>query len=523
MEKARATAYENGAGSPRHGILSNGRWPWALGLFLLLGVFASLLVATAVFNFPVFAGGLGITLALLLPPTIFITALGLGYGTARVGELWSKVKWWHWLWLLAFCSALVWRVRANEAAEASPLDAWALLRVVPELVIAFALVVRLAMRRPAWLQSLFRGLVGALAIYSLACAASAMWSVYPTWTLYKSWEYLVDVSILAAVLATIDSTEDYHTLFNWTWLVYGLELLWVWVGIAFWPGEALAPPEGRTGGFALNGVFPITSANGVGGSGAVLAAIAFARLLSLTGRRSGRPWYVFLFLFGAASVVMSQTRSAVGGLLLGMVLIFFLSKRVKWGVLTALGSTVLLLLTGAGADIIEFLERGQTYQQLTGLTGRVGWWEFAWQELLKHPFTGLGAYAAGRFAVFQKLGLDTTTLHSDWIEVMSGTSFWGILPLLAALVGAWWLLIRFARSSAFSLFERQLAMEGVAVLAVITIRSFVNTELCWHAPLLFLVVVGYAEFLRRKLKYGAPPKQVRATERTDAPAPAIAS
>jgi len=38
------------------------------------------------------------------------------------------------------------------------------------------------------------------------------------------------------------------------------------------------------------------------------------------------------------------------------------------------------------------------------------------------------------------------------------------------------------------------------VLGVVTIHSFFNTELCWHAPVLFLVVLGYAELLRQRRK-----------------------
>jgi hypothetical protein len=35
------------------------------------------------------------------------------------------------------------------------------------------------------------------------------------------------------------------------------------------------------------------------------------------------------------------------------------------------------------------------------------------------------------------------------------------------------------------------------VLSVITVHSFFNDELIWHAPLYFLIVLGYAELLRR--------------------------
>jgi hypothetical protein len=41
-------------------------------------------------------------------------------------------------------------------------------------------------------------------------------------------------------------------------------------------------------------------------------------------------------------------------------------------------------------------------------------------------------------------------------------------------------------------------MECLGVMAVMTVRSFVNVELTWHAPVYFLAALGGAEFLRRR-------------------------
>ena len=92
------------------------------------------------------------------------------------------------------------------------------------------------------------------------------------------------------------------------------------------------------------------------------------------------------------------------------------------------------------------------------------------------------------------------SLHSDYIETMVGTGLWGLVPLLAALIGTWWLLVRFVRDRSLTSLERQLAYESIGVLGVITLHSFFNVEIVWQAPLAFLAVLGYAEFLRRKQK-----------------------
>jgi hypothetical protein len=41
-------------------------------------------------------------------------------------------------------------------------------------------------------------------------------------------------------------------------------------------------------------------------------------------------------------------------------------------------------------------------------------------------------------------------------------------------------------------------VEALAVFTVVMIRSMFSTTLFWHPPLPFLLIVGYAEFLRRR-------------------------
>jgi O-antigen ligase len=154
--------------------------------------------------------------------------------------------------------------------------------------------------------------------------------------------------------------------------------------------------------------------------------------------------------------------------------------------------------------MMQFLARAQTESQIEGLSSRMDWWTFAWQQFMHHPFTGLGAYAAGKFAVLGKLGVGAASqMHSDWMEVLAGTSLWGLIPFLAALVGCWVVLVRSTWDRNLTTDERQLLTEVLGVLGVITLRSFFNVELSWHAPFLYFAVVGYAEFLRRKGKQRA--------------------
>lgn len=439
-------------------------------------------------------GALGALAVIILGPiALFAGAAALPQAYRKLAALRREIRWWHWLILLLYISTLVFRKRDQDVSQSDPLDAWAMLRIIPEMVVGGVLIARLLRRQTAWLKSLFEGLPGALAIYALLCALSTIWSVYPMWTLYKSLELLLDISVLAAALATIHDLKDYKSLFSWIWTIYTVELAWVWMQLPLWPSDAFE--DGR-----LKGVYPATAWNAVGQSGAVLAILALCRLLPVGGRKTDRAFSSVLFVFGIASLLMSQTRNALGGFVVAAVLVLILTRRT-WLALVGGGiGAVVWGFSRFGGTVVTFLQRDQTTESMQDLTGRAEFWSYAWQQFLVHPLTGLGAYAAGRFAVMTKLHIDTATLHSDWIEMLVGIGIMGLIPFAYALIRTWWYLLRSVRDPSLDLEDRQLALQAVGVLAVIFVHSFFNDELTWHAPLLFLSILGYAELIRRREK-----------------------
>jgi O-antigen ligase len=437
---------------------------------------------------------------LLIPLFVFILPMAFRQAIGLTSALRARLAWWHGLWLLLFLSELTFRVRTSEAIKEASVDTWAAYRISLVGIVAFALGVRLVLRQTAWIGSLFRGLPGVLSAYALICVASTAWSVYPSWTLYKSLEYWVDVALIAAILTTVASAEIYKTLYDWTWGLYILLLVSVWAGVLVWPTEALQPSRGVIG-TSLTGVVPAVASNGVGETGAVLAIVALARLLSSSGNERNRALYSLLLLAGLVTLVLSQTRSAIIGFLLGVALLLLFTRRAALLVSAILASLAVLAYSAWGL-LGEYFLRGQDPAQFASLSGRVGWWEFGWHEFLKNPLTGLGAYTA-RFEVLAKLGeSETSTIHNTYVEVIVGTSFWGLVPVLVALFATWWVLVRCLRNYLPSSRERGMALEAVAVLAVVSVRSLFSTHLIAHPSLSFLLIVGYAEFLRRQWNSG---------------------
>jgi len=464
-------------------------------VFVTVGFLLSLAIAAVASSIGSLGMPLIVAVILLAPPAIVVGVIGVKQGSVYLSEFWSGWSLGHWLILLLFISTLVFRVRDVASVESSPVDAWAVLRLGPEAIVAGILFYQLLSHRTPWLRSLFQGVIGALAVYGLVCTLSSIWSVYASWTLYKSLEFLLDVSVFALILAQVKSVHAFRNVLNWVWAVYGLELVWTWIGAAIWRSEAL-DELGR-----LSGVWPIVASNSIGVSGAVISVVALARFLARGGKRADRIAYGLLFLFGFISLVASQTRNSMAGFIVGAFLVLLYERRVWIGAVVAALAVPAVLLTSLGPKLWDFLLRSQTETQVADLSGRTVWWKIAWDLVMQHPLTGLGAYAAGKFAILGKLGIgEASQIHSDWLEVMVGTSFWGLIPFVAAFLGCWWIIGRSYWDRSLTTGEHQLSAEILGVLGIISVRSFLNVELSWHAPFLYLAVVAYAEFLRRQKK-----------------------
>jgi exopolysaccharide production protein ExoQ len=475
----------------------------AFGVAVCAGLVLSLIGRSLIDHF-----GSVATFGLILagPPILVLVVMGMRNSVSKFRTLWQQVTWWHWLWFVLLASNFVFRTRDIQSIQENPLDAAAIYRISLVGITAFSLMVRLALRRPLWMESLFRGIVGVMAVYALLGVASTLWSVNPPWTLYKSLEYLVDVALLAAVLETVRSAESYESFLDWNWVLCGSLVALAWLEAPIWPEEALE--TGYMQGILkvrLSGVYPGQGFNSLGTYGAILSIIAVCRLLPVAGRKFDRAWYLLILGLGMVTMVFSQTRSAIGGFVVGLVLLLFFTKRLRLAAILGAGSAVVLAFTSLGPVIVAFLQRGQSTEQMASLTGRLDWWGVAWDAFKLHPLTGYGAFASS-LVVFPKLGVqEITPLHSDYVETLVGIGIWGPLLLLVGLAMAWWVLIKAIRRFPPTSLEYQLTAECIAVLGILSVRSAVMGVIASHPPTWYFVVIGYAEYLRRRYAQATAP------------------
>jgi O-antigen ligase len=485
--------------------------------FLLVGVVGSIAGAWLVMTKGVNLALVSLAMILALP-TMWASWVGAKQVWRVLGEFWPRVKWWHWVWFLSVISGFVFRYRSASEIAQSPVDSLAALRLGPEVIVACILLARLVYRKPDWGPSMTRGIVGCLAIFGAVCLLSSLWSVKFSWTAYKSIEYLLDLSIVALVLAIVRTSEEYKTFIDWTWVIAAAGVAWVWIGLPIWPGPTWFD-ESR-----LSGAVPVYSSNELGDTGAILMLVAAVRYWPVKGQCKHKAFYILVGLMGLVTTIAAQTRSALGGLAVAALVVLYLAGRTRYAIWGAIMGVPAIIFTSLGPRIMQYLQRDQSTEELATMSSRLDWWSIAYKMFMTHPFTGLGAYAGSRFAVLANIG--APQLHSDWLEVIVGTSIWGLAPFLISVVWIWATLIRYYRGNWISVADKQLTLEMIGVMTMLTIHSFVNVEMTWHHPTLFLMILGWAEFMRRRMKARAPTaeklyaspvtsKQFRQPERMD--------
>ena len=87
-------------------------------------------------------------------------------------------------------------------------------------------------------------------------------------------------------------------------------------------------------------------------------------------------------------------------------------------------------------ELATAFTRGQGSQLLRSLSGRTVWWESALSAWLEHPWLGFGFAAGGRFVALERIGSsDVSSLHSGYLEVLTGVGILGFIPLVIVLFG----------------------------------------------------------------------------------------
>jgi hypothetical protein len=235
--------------------------------------------------------------------------------------------------------------------------------------------------------------------------------------------------------------------------------------------------EGMTGAYRLTG--------GMFGDYGGFAVITGGMLL----RRSAWPverrsWVRYLYLLGYCVtwvvVALTRTRTAlVAALIVAGVILYLLevSRRLKVLWCSILGACMVVAL-GLQDAVVGFLLRGQTWEQVVGLTGRVAALEYMVDQWRQAPIFGFGYGSGSRFVLLEYVARTGTgmgqahdVLSRALVDLgVAGTS--ALLIAIFAAVRATWGVVRLARRG---LVDRSLAAGWAAVMAWQITYSFTGS------------------------------------------------
>lgn len=344
-----------------------------------------------------------------------------------------------WAVLLVLAGAHSTAVRSGaEDVVSNPVVLETVLRGLLDLV-ALLVVLPLIARPPS--RQALRSSVGAssLIIYLVVAGVSVLYSAAPVVTAGKVFELGVGLAVLltALRLQPHGSTGLLQDVVRAVVLFEAGLMLTAVVGFFLMPGT-FSQLENRPG-FALPQtlISPFAHPNGLSSMGALVSVYAWAQVLTGATGSARRAWIV-LGGTGALGVVLASGRQGVVIWLVAMAILLWVSRRRLFVLL--LGPVAIGLIVAYRDVIAAALSRGQASASLASWSGRLDFWDAALEVWRQHPWLGYGFGVGGRFVALESIGRsDISSLHSGYMEALTGVGLIGVLPLgvATALVIAW--------------------------------------------------------------------------------------
>jgi exopolysaccharide production protein ExoQ len=340
----------------------------------------------------------------------------------------ARGRWWFGICALTLIVASDYklRVRAPSNAFRGKIDGLVLVELALYGIVGLYLV--LAHGRPPrirrtplhlYLACLFVGLM----------VLSVVYSAYPQYALVRAGQMcvLLGLTMVAARKAT---RADLH------WFAHGYIAL-VAASVVYGVFVHSAPvTKLQAGRFTWLAIHPTVSGVLTG-----LAALLTVGYLAATPRRRPGPvWsraaYALALAIVGGGALASQTRGAVAGCLVGMLVVLLAIRGGR----AVLELQIILIVVGiafallAGGRVVDYFERGETSAQISSLNSRTEVWQTAKTAIEQKPMFGYGVTSSrGLFYDTLNLGGAHNAAVNVFVELgLVGLATW--LALLLALV-----------------------------------------------------------------------------------------
>ena len=332
---------------------------------------------------------------------------------------------WHrellWVVPLLMIVATEWKIRRRNIDDllSGSIDPMIAIELLVYAVAGLWAIWRLVPSKPR-LQPLMMIMWG----YVLTTAVSALYSNFPMLALARA----VQLVIIATVVQLIASQGNLATItrFLHGWIV--LLTVSIAAGLAY-VAPTTGPQEGR---------FTWLSVHSVSAGSMLALSVPLLLGLWLSAARRPLPWprwaYGSLFLIHLVFLLLTRTRGSIGGALVAVAVMAWLSSGRKMKPELVLGSLVIggALALAFGRPVLEFLTRGETVDQIGTFNRRTEIWALAWESFLERPLFGLG-FNSAKGVFFDETGLGGA--HNAAINVMIDVGLAGLIWWVALIVG----------------------------------------------------------------------------------------
>ena len=399
-------------------------------------------------------------------------------------------------WIAMFFSILIWTQSDLRPGELG--DTKNYYRIILVLFAAGASVWTL-LRNGNRLQEAFPAPLLLLLIYAVIAMVSS--SYVPTHAFYAMWkgfEVLVDILVLAAILSYSDSQDSARMAYRLLPILNGVLVVVYLVEAVMMPSLALTPTRGYISIYMM-GVLPVMTQNALAFLSAITAFAIICRL-HRSGGLAVKGFYLLILCLALLTLVFAQSRTSIIALGLALIVYLLYDRRfVSLAVLVG-GCLVAAIYTQASDVSLQYLLRGQDAALITTLSGRTEGWEAAWQSFQESPIVGQGFAAFARANILGTTGM--SSLHGAIFDVMVGTGLLGLIPWAGAIVWTFLRLLRLTSSGHpwfRSAIGRSIQAEMLGVAILIVVRASTSSGLALHQDnfMLFLTVLAYTSSMRR--------------------------
>jgi len=398
-------------------------------------------------------------------------------------------------WVIAFLGGISFAYRDNLTVMNHPLESNIINRILAAGLLCATLMPWLFRNLSATKKSII-SLLSCLAGLRLI---SSLWSYSPTWTLYRSLEFIIIVTLLAYSITVIKSSQQLHRWISLGWSWQACLVLSAVFGAIFFPTQALVSAPNAFLPWMLYGVYPRINSNGLAQMAAILVIVSLHRILG----EKPTLMRTCMLILGCGTLFLTQTRHIFGITLFVLILLLIYYRRLTllWIIGILLSAILLIFSDNLLPVAADYLRRGQSDYTLLTLSCRTYWWKTIWEHLTCPVFfIGDGAFAGSRHwaaMLGASIGEPTRiTLDNLWLELIIDNGIFAVLITLLLIIKMLHILWIFTHSQDKEI--KSIASECFFVLVLLLCRSFFVSSLLLHSNFPFLFIVATAEYLRRR-------------------------